>query len=44
MQNNELEKLLLKIRKYIKDIDISLVEKAYYFAQKAHEGQYRKSG
>ncbi|MGN0774033.1 MAG: RelA/SpoT family protein [Candidatus Ventricola sp.] len=30
--------------KYHPDADVALVEKAYHFAEKAHEGQKRKSG
>ena len=36
--------LIASIRKYHPSDDITMVEKAYYFACKAHEGQFRKSG
>lgn len=39
-----LEKLLDRIRHYHKADDLSLVEKAYRFAEEKHEGQKRKSG
>ena len=39
-----LEKLLEQIRHYHKADDLSLVEKAYRFAEEKHEGQKRKSG
>lgn len=39
-----LEQLLEKIKSYNKDADLELVEKAYYFGEKAHEGQFRNSG
>lgn len=38
------QKLLQSIRKYHPSEDISLVEKAYHIADKAHKGQARKSG
>jgi len=38
------EKLIAAIRKYHPSDDISMVEKAYQVAKKAHEGQLRKSG
>ncbi len=44
MQDKEIQELINNIRKYAKDADISLVEKAYCFGKKAHKGQYRKSG
>ncbi len=40
----ELENILSKIRRYAKETDTSLVEKAYKFSELAHEGQFRKSG
>lgn len=40
----ELENILNKIRRYAKETDTSLVEKAYKFSELAHEGQFRKSG
>ena len=39
-----LEELIQIVVKYHPDSDIAMVEKAYHFAQKAHEGQMRKSG
>jgi GTP pyrophosphokinase len=36
--------LIASIRKYHPSADISLVEKAYHVAYKAHDGQVRKSG
>ncbi|MDO5708308.1 MAG: bifunctional (p)ppGpp synthetase/guanosine-3',5'-bis(diphosphate) 3'-pyrophosphohydrolase [Andreesenia angusta] len=39
-----LDNLIEKILSYSPNADIELVKKAYYFAEKAHEGQYRKSG
>lgn len=39
-----LEDLLNKIRSYFPQADLSVVEKAYYFSERAHEGQIRRSG
>ncbi|WP_313757112.1 bifunctional (p)ppGpp synthetase/guanosine-3',5'-bis(diphosphate) 3'-pyrophosphohydrolase [Tissierella sp.] len=39
-----LENLLLKIEQYNSQADLSLIVKAYNFAQLAHEGQVRNSG
>ena len=39
-----LEELIQIVVKYHPDADVAMVEKAYHFAQKAHEGQMRKSG
>ncbi|MGJ0848009.1 GTP pyrophosphokinase [Tissierella praeacuta DSM 18095] len=39
-----LENLLLKIEQYNSQADLSLIVKAYNFAQLAHEGQIRNSG
>lgn len=36
--------LLEKIRGYMPDADLELIQLAYDFAREAHEGQYRKSG
>ena len=36
--------LILRVRKYHPSDDISLIEKAYNLARKAHENQVRKSG
>ena len=44
MQDKEIQELIEKIKKYANDVDVSLVEKAYYFGKKAHDGQFRKSG
>ncbi|HEY8269619.1 MAG TPA: bifunctional (p)ppGpp synthetase/guanosine-3',5'-bis(diphosphate) 3'-pyrophosphohydrolase [Pseudobdellovibrionaceae bacterium] len=39
-----LEDLLEKIRSYFPQADLKVIEKAYYFSEKAHEGQIRRSG
>lgn len=39
-----LEDLFDKIRAYFPQADLKIVEKAYYFSEKAHEGQFRRSG
>lgn len=39
-----LEDLLEKIRQFYSGADLSVIEKAYYFSEKAHEGQIRRSG
>ncbi|KXG76994.1 RelA/SpoT family protein [Thermotalea metallivorans] len=39
-----LENLLAKIQQYNSNSDLSLIIKAYNFAENAHEGQVRKSG
>ena len=44
MHDNELQELIENIKNYAKNADFGLVEKAYYFGKKAHEGQFRKSG
>ena len=44
MHDNELQELIKNIKSYAQNADVSLVEKAYYFGKKAHEGQFRKSG
>lgn len=36
--------LLNRIRSYWPNADIKFIEKAYYFSEKAHEGQIRRSG
>ena len=36
--------LIERVQKYHPSDDISLIEKAYKIASKAHEGQVRKSG
>lgn len=42
---NTIEDLIKKVKKYIKkEDDIKLIEKAYFFAEEKHTGQYRKSG
>ncbi|MDI9504680.1 MAG: bifunctional (p)ppGpp synthetase/guanosine-3',5'-bis(diphosphate) 3'-pyrophosphohydrolase [Bacillota bacterium] len=43
-QDPQLHALLEKFRRYHPKADTALVEKAYAFASKAHEGQIRKSG
>ena len=35
---------ITRIRKYHPNTDISMIEKAYHVARKAHKGQVRKSG
>ncbi|CEJ74944.1 GTP pyrophosphokinase (RelA/SpoT([[Clostridium] sordellii] len=44
MQDKQLKELIEKIKKYAPNGDIDLIEKAYYYGKKAHEGQLRKSG
>ena len=39
-----LDELLDKIRAYYPQADLYIVERAYYFSEKAHEGQLRRSG
>lgn len=39
-----LEDLCNKIRTYFPQADLSVIEKAYHFSEKAHEGQFRRSG
>jgi len=39
-----IEKLENKIRSYNPQADLKLIEDAYYFAKKAHDGQHRASG
>ena len=39
-----LEELIAILVKYHPDANVAMVEKAYHFAEKAHEGQMRKSG
>ncbi len=39
-----LEDLLTRVRVYFPTADLSLVEKAYFFGEKAHAGQIRRSG
>ncbi len=36
--------LISRIRNYNPDADVELLERCYYFAEQAHEGQQRKSG
>ena len=38
------QELIKSVRKYHPSDDISMIEKAYQVAYKAHEGQCRKSG
>ncbi|MEM2138775.1 MAG: RelA/SpoT family protein [Candidatus Woesearchaeota archaeon] len=42
--NDELKKILNEVSSYDKKADLKLIEKAYNFARKAHEGQKRDSG
>lgn len=44
MQDKQLQELIEKIRRYAPNGDLDLIEKAYYYGKKAHEGQLRKSG
>ncbi len=44
MQDKQLQELIDKIKKYAPNGDIDLIEKAYYYAKNAHDGQLRKSG
>ena len=44
MQTPDLNALLKKFKEYSPNQDTSLIEKAYYFAQKAHRNQKRESG
>ncbi|GAA0101916.1 MAG: bifunctional (p)ppGpp synthetase/guanosine-3',5'-bis(diphosphate) 3'-pyrophosphohydrolase [Paraclostridium bifermentans] len=44
MQDKQLQELIEKIKKYAPNGDLDLIEKAYYYGKKAHEGQLRKSG
>ena len=44
MHDKELQELIEKIKSYAPNADVGLIEKAYYFGKKAHEGQFRKSG
>lgn len=39
-----LEDLLVKVRAYFPTADLSMIEKAYQFGEKAHMGQIRRSG
>ena len=43
-QDPQLAALLSKLLKYHPDANVAMVEKAYAYASKAHEGQIRKSG
>jgi GTP diphosphokinase / guanosine-3',5'-bis(diphosphate) 3'-diphosphatase len=40
----KLEDLLIRIQSYMEEADLSIVKKAYFFAKKAHQRQYRVSG
>ena len=44
MQDKQLQELIEKIERYAPNGDLDLIEKAYYYGKKAHEGQLRKSG
>ncbi len=39
-----LEDLLVRIRTYFPNGDLSVIEKAYHFSERMHEGQIRRSG
>ncbi|GAA0354766.1 RelA/SpoT family protein [Bacillus horti] len=39
-----IEDLLKKVKAYLPEQEVEYIEKSYHFAEKAHEGQYRKSG
>ena len=39
-----LTQIVARLKKYHSEEDCLLVERAYHFAEKAHEGQVRKSG
>ena len=39
-----LEELLARVRHYFPNSDLTMIEKAYVFAEKAHKGQIRRSG
>lgn len=43
-KNVTIEELLSAVRQYLNESDLARIEKAYQFAESAHEGQYRKSG
>ena len=43
-QLRSLDELIAKIRTYYPNADLSVIEKAYNFAEHAHEGQIRRSG
>ena len=45
LENVTIEEILSKVRTYIEDEEqIKVIEKAYQFAKKKHDGQFRKSG
>lgn len=44
MQDKQLQELIEKIKRYAPNGDLDLIETAYYYGKKAHEGQLRKSG
>ena len=39
MHDKELQELVKQIKEYAPNANVELVEKAYYFGKKAHEGQ-----
>jgi GTP pyrophosphokinase len=43
-QLRTLEELCAKVRAYYPNADLSIIEKAYHFSERAHEGQIRRSG
>ena len=44
MEIMSLETMLRRVKKYSNSEQLNVIEKAYYFAEKAHEGQKRKNG
>jgi GTP diphosphokinase / guanosine-3',5'-bis(diphosphate) 3'-diphosphatase len=44
MQDKQLQELIDKIKEYAPNGDLDLIERAYYYGKKAHDGQLRKSG
>ena len=43
-QVKTLDDLLSRIRAYFPQAGLKIIERAYYFSEKAHEGQIRRSG
>lgn len=39
-----IEDLLARVKAYDPSADLGLIEKAYHFSEKAHAGQFRRSG
>jgi len=44
MNNNAIDEIIEKVKKYNSDADINLIKKAYNFAEKLHIGQKRAGG